>query len=59
MVWFMREQVRKAIPYVVLSNQFLATAWFSEQEKYKDVYEVNKLMTKSIVENFDMLLLQA
>ena len=48
---------RKAIPYVVLSNQFLATAWFSEQEKYKDVYEVNKLMTKSIVENFDMLLL--
>ena len=48
---------RKAIPYVVLSNQFQATAWFSEQGKYKDVYEVNKLMTKSIVENFDLLLL--
>lgn len=48
---------REAIPYVVLSNQLLATAWFSEQEKYKDVYEVNKKMTKSIAENFDMLLL--
>lgn len=48
---------RKAVPYVVLSNQLLATAWFSLQEKYKDVYEVNKLMTKSIVENFDMLVL--
>lgn len=49
---------RKAIPYVLLSNQFLATTWFAEQDKYRDMYEVNKLMTKSIVENFDMLLLQ-
>ncbi|MDE6844568.1 MAG: helix-turn-helix domain-containing protein [Lachnospiraceae bacterium] len=51
------EDERKAIPYVVLSNQLLATVWFSQQDKYKDVYEVNKLMTKSIVEDFDMLVL--
>lgn len=51
----MTEDEKNAVPYVVLSNQFLATAWFSEQEKYQDVYEVNKRMTKCIVENFDML----
>ncbi len=32
----------KAIPFIVITNQLIATAWFSEQEKYKDIYETNK-----------------
>lgn len=49
------EDEKNAVPYVVLTNQLLATAWFSEQDKYQDVYEVNKSMTKSVAEHFDML----
>lgn len=45
----------KAVPYVLLSNQLIATAWFAEQEKYKDFYEVNIKMTRWIVNNFDKL----
>lgn len=40
---------KKAVPYVVLSNQLLALAWFAEQEKYKELYEANKKMTEWMV----------
>ena len=40
------EEERKAIPYVVLSNQLLALAWFEGQEKFKALYETNKQMTE-------------
>lgn len=45
----------KAVPYVVLSNQLIATAWFSEQDRYKDVFETNIKMTRWIVNHFDKL----
>lgn len=45
----------KAVPYVILSNQLICVAWFSEQDKYKDIYEINKKMTKWILEVFDKL----
>ena len=45
----------KAVPYVILSNQLICVAWFSEQDKYKDVYDINKKMTKQIIEVFDNL----
>ncbi len=45
----------KAVPYVLLSNQLIATAWFAEQEKYKDFYEVNIKMTRWIADNFSRL----
>ena len=48
----------KAIPYVVLTNQFISTAWFSEQEKYKELYETNKKMTEWMLHNFDTLLFE-
>lgn len=48
---------RKAIPYVLLSIQFIFVAWLSEQEKYGDIYHVNKLMTSWIVDNFEKLFL--
>lgn len=46
---------KKAIPYVVLSNQLLALAWFAEQEKYKDLYETNKKMTEWMVSEWEEL----
>jgi len=46
---------KMAIPYVILSNQLICVAWFSEQEKYKDIYQVNKKMTEWIVDNVKRL----
>ena len=48
----------KAIPYVVITNQLIATAWFSEQEKYRELYETNKKMTEWMLYNFDDILLE-
>lgn len=44
-----------ALPYVVISNQLLALAWFAGQEKFAEVYETNKKMTEWLVKVFDEL----
>ena len=49
------DEEKEAIPYVVLSNQLLATAWFADKEKFKELYEVNKKMTEWIVTNFEKM----
>ena len=43
----------KAIPYVVITNQLISTAWFSEQENYRDLYETNKKMVEWMLDNFN------
>ena len=48
----------KAIPYVVITNQLISTAWFSEQEKYRELYEINKKMTEWMLHNFDDMLFE-
>ncbi len=48
----------KAIPYVVITNQFISTAWFSKQEKYKELYETNKKMTEWMLQNFDNMIFE-
>ena len=35
------EAERRAVPYVILANQFVCVAWFSEQDKYAEVFETN------------------
>ena len=40
------EEEKQAVPYVMLSNQLISTAWFSEQEKYQELYRTNKKMTE-------------
>lgn len=40
------EEEKRAIPYVVLSNQLLALAWFEDQEKFMELYKTNKQMTE-------------
>ena len=48
----------KAIPYVVITNQFISTAWFSKQEKYKELYETNKKITEWMLQNFDNMIFE-
>lgn len=49
------EAEQKAIPYVILANQFVCVAWFSEQEKYAEIFETNKKMTLWLIRNFGEL----
>lgn len=51
------EEEKKAIPYVVLSNQLLALAWFEGQEKFKDLYETNRQMTQWLASVWEELTL--
>ena len=46
---------REAIPYVLLANQFVCIAWFSEKEKYQEIFETNKRMTGWLIEHFEEL----
>ena len=52
------DEEKWAVPYVVLSNQLLATAWFSDKEKFKELYEVNKKMTEWIAGHVEELAIE-
>ena len=43
------EEERQAIPYIILANQFVCVAWFSEQDKYAEIFEINKKMTAWLI----------
>lgn len=47
-----------ALPYVLLSNQLLALAWFAGQEKYAQVYETNEKMTLWLIRVFEELCIE-
>lgn len=49
---------KEAIPYVILSNQFMALAWFAGQTKYQELYQTNKQMTEWLVSVFDSLTIE-
>ena len=49
------DEERRAIPYVILANQFVCVAWFAEQDKYAEIYETNKRMTAWLIEQFGEL----
>lgn len=46
------EAEREAVPYVILANQFISTAWFSQSGKFSDMYETNAGMTKWMAAHF-------
>ena len=46
---------RQAIPYVILANQFVCVAWFAEQDKYAEIFEINRKMTAWLIEKFEEL----
>jgi Ser/Thr protein kinase RdoA (MazF antagonist)/AraC-like DNA-binding protein len=49
------ETERKAIPYVLLANQFVCVAWFAGQNKYADLFETNRRMTRWLIDQFEEL----
>ena len=46
---------RLAIPYILLWNQLICVAWFSEQAQYREQFSVNVKMTKWLIDRFDAL----
>lgn len=51
-VQHLTEAEREAIPYVILANQMVCIAWFSEQEQYRELLETNRKMTLWLLEHF-------
>ena len=49
------EAERRAIPYIILANQFVCVAWFAEQEKYAELLETNKRMTLWLISKIEEL----
>ena len=49
------DEEKEAVPYIILSNQFIATAWFADKEKYKDIFDVNVQMTKWVIANINRI----
>ena len=49
------EEEKTAIPYVILTNQFICVAWFADQGKYEEMFKANIEMTEWIFEHFDKL----
>ncbi len=45
----------EALPYIVLSNQLVCVAYFSGQEKFRKLFEINKRMTEWLVSVFGRL----
>jgi len=46
---------RKAVPYMILANQFVCVAWFAGQDKYAELFAVNKRMTAWLIGKFEEL----
>ena len=46
---------KEAIPYMILANQFVATAFFAGKDKYDELYKTNKKMTEWIGRNMEKL----
>ena len=49
------DEEKEAIPYIILSNQFIATAWFAGKEKFQSIFEVNVKMTNWILHNIEQM----
>ena len=46
---------KEALPLMVLSNQLLCVGYFSTVNKYRDLFETNKRMTRLILSCMDEL----
>ena len=46
---------KEAIPYMILANQFVSTAFFADKDKYEELYKTNKKMTEWIARNLDKM----
>lgn len=53
------EDERTALPYVMMANQLVCTAWFAEQDTCTEVLETNKRMALWMIRNFSELRIRA
>ncbi|RKI85070.1 hypothetical protein D7V83_05340 [bacterium 0.1xD8-71] len=44
-----------ALPYVAMADQLVSTVWLSEQDKYTELFEINKRMTQWLISIFEEL----
>ena len=51
----MTEAEKETIPYMILANQFISTAFFADKDKYEELYKTNKKMTEWIARNLDKM----
>ena len=51
----MTEKEKESIPYIILANQFVSTAFFAGKDKYENQYATNKMMTEWIAGNLDKM----
>lgn len=51
----MTEDEKQSLPYVILSNQLVCIAYFSDYSKYENILNANINMTKMIIDNFEKL----
>ena len=49
------QEERRAIPYVLLANQFVCVAWFAEQDRYAELFRINRSMTAWLIGKFEEL----
>lgn len=49
------EDEHRAIPYMILANQFVCVAWFAGQDQYAELFEINKRMTAWLIGKFEDL----
>ena len=49
------DEERRAIPYIILANQFVCVAWFAGQDKYAEIFETNKKMTLWLISQLEEL----
>ena len=49
------QEEKQALPYVILSNQLVCIAYFSDYSKYENILNANIKMTKMIIDNFEKL----
>ena len=49
------EEEKQAVPYIILANQFISTAYFADKDRYEGLYATNKKMTRGIIDNIEMM----
>lgn len=51
----MNDTEKKAVPYMILANQFVSTAFFADKDKYAELYTINKKMTEWMIWNLEKI----
>ena len=49
------EEEKQAVPYIILANQFISTAYFADKDRYQELYETNRKMTRCIIYNIEKM----